>query len=318
MRAGSVILLGSLLGKLMAADFEPPGPEVRSKAIGSLDGLPTALRRALTADADFEPVPKPGPHDWLGVHSEPGQTFEKFKSSGPNRPTATRRSIYLQPLGDFSAEQSPPLEKLRQFATAFFQMEVKLQPVIQPAVEQFTTRTNQFTRKRQILTGNVLKFLSRRLPDDAFCVLAITMEDLYPAESWNFVFGEASSRDRVAVYSFARYDPAFYGSQRTKDYPALLRRRSCRVLAHETGHMFGLQHCIYFHCLMNGSNHLDESDRRPMHLCPVCLRKLQFVTGFDVVKHYEALAEFYNSESFDDEARWTRGRLEKIKGETAK
>src|SRR2546428_10758471 len=29
---------------------------------------------------------------------------------------------------------------------------------------------------------------------------------------------------------------------------------------------FGIQHCIFFNCLMNGSNHLDESDRRPLHV----------------------------------------------------
>jgi hypothetical protein len=31
---------------------------------------------------------------------------------------------------------------------------------------------------------------------------------------FNFVFGQASLNDRVGVYSFARYDPAFYGYTR--------------------------------------------------------------------------------------------------------
>ena len=39
--------------------------------------------------------------------------------------------------------------------------------------------------------------------------------------------------------------------------------------------MFGISHCVHFHCRMNGSDSLEESDRSPMHLCPVCLRKLQ-------------------------------------------
>jgi bacterioferritin len=42
------------------------------------------------------------------------------------------------------------------------------------------------------------------------------------------------------------------------DLPDSLRR-SCKVLAHEIGHMFGLSHCVFFHCLMNGSNSLAES-----------------------------------------------------------
>mgnify|MGYP000107882883 CR=1 FL=1 len=43
---------------------------------------------------------------------------------------------------------------------------------------------------------------------------AVTMTDLYPSEDWNFVFGQASLRNRVGAYSFARYDPAFYGKER--------------------------------------------------------------------------------------------------------
>lgn len=50
-----------------------------------------------------------------------------------------------------------------------------------------------------------------------------------------------------------------------------------KVSAHELIHTFGVHHCIYYECLMNGSNNLDEADHRPMELCPVDLRKLQKV-----------------------------------------
>jgi archaemetzincin len=87
-----------------------------------------------------------------------------------------------------------------------------------------------------------------------------------------------------------------------------------KVLTHETGHMFGLAHCIYFSCLMNGSNHLQESDRRPLHLCPVCLRKLQFSVSFDVVKRYQDLAQFDERAGLEDEAKWLLRRVEKMRG----
>ena len=144
---------------------------------------------------------------------------------------------------------------------------------------------------------------------------AITMEDLYPDPSWNFVFGQASLRDRVGVFSFARYDPAFYGEERGKDYQEILVRRTCKVLAHEIGHMFSLQHCIFFKCVMNGSNHLQESDARPLTLCPVCLRKLQFSIGFDVVDRYRKLLDFYQRAGFDPETQWVARRLKKIVGD---
>jgi archaemetzincin len=53
--------------------------------------------------------------------------------------------------------------------------------------------------------------------------------------------------------------------------------------------MCGIHHCIHFSCLMNGSNHLKELDSQPLHLCPVCLRKLQSSAGCDVVARYEKL-----------------------------
>jgi archaemetzincin len=296
--------------------FQPPGPNVRRAAVGDLTGLPPILRRAFLADmAEFAPIPKPGLHDWLAVHPEPGQTFEEFKAAYPNRPTDARRIIYLQPLGEFIADRSPPIEKLREFAAAFFSMEVKGLPPISPDASRFITRHNPNTGNLQILTGDVLDFLKARVPADAFCVLAITMEDLYPEPSWNFVFGQASLRDRVGVYSFARYDPVFYGEPRGADYKTLLLRRSCKVLAHETSHMFGLAHCTFFNCLMNGSNHLAESDRRPLHLCPVCLRKLQWSIGFDVVKRYEGMERVARADEFGNEADWLHCRIKTLRRE---
>jgi len=159
----------------------------------------------------------------------------------------------------------------------------------------------------------VLRWLQGHLPEDAFCLLGITMEDLYPNPSWNFVFGEASLRERVGVYSFAHYEPAFYGGAQEGDYQKLLLWRSAKVLTHETAHMFGLAHCIYFKCVMNGSNHLQESDARPLHLCPVCLRKLQWSIGFDVVKHYEHLHQFCQRAGFEDEAAWIARRLKELR-----
>jgi archaemetzincin len=194
-------------------------------------------------------------------------------------------------------------------------MEVTLLPVLSLTRSHIETRQNPHTGHRQLLTGDILVHLEQRLPADAFATLGITMEDLYPDPAWNFVFGQASPLLRVGVYSFARYDPRFYGGPRRGNWPDLLLRRSCKVLAHETAHMFGMQHCIYYHCLMNGSNHLTESDARPMHLCPVDLRKLHAQIGFDVEERYLRLREFCRSVGFEDESEWLQRRLHWIRRE---
>jgi archaemetzincin len=313
MRKAVSVLAMVMIALCSVMGFEPPGPQQRLEAIGPTNGLSVMLRRALAPSDSFEPVPVPGASDWLAVHREPGQTFEQFRRSGPSKPDAHRRIIYLQPLGAFPERRSPCLEKLREYAAAFFQMEVEALPPMGINAGGFTSRTNAMTGRCQILTEDVLRWLKGRFPGDGFCMLAITMEDLYPEPSWNFVFGQASLTERVGVYSFARYDPAFYGEVRGKDYQALLLRRSMKVLTHETGHMFGLAHCIHFSCVMNGSNHLQESDHRPLHLCPACLRKVQLSVGFDAVKRYRDLASFDKEAGFADEAGWLAKRLAEIR-----
>jgi archaemetzincin len=310
-----LILFLLLMGSVCCAmDFKPPGPSERLRAIGSTRGLPETLRLALDPGSDFEPIPAPKPGDWLAVHQEPGQTFDDFARSHPNRPDGTRNKIYLQPVGRFPKDQSPAVERFKEYAAAYFVMEVEILPPLAFDDFNLTTRINPHTQKRQILTHDVLTLLKRKLPANAFCLSALTMEDLYPEPSWNFVFGQASLRERVGVFSFARYDPAFYGEPRGMDYPEVLLRRSCKVLVHETAHMFSLAHCIFFRCVLNGSNHLQESDSRPLSLCPVCFRKLQFSIGFDVLDRYDRLFNFYRKVGFDQEARWVAGRLKRIAG----
>jgi archaemetzincin len=289
--------------------FERPGSHKIRLAIGDTGSLSEAMRRVFEPGVHFEPIPTPRSDDWLAAHDEFGQTFDQFKAEAWNKPDGARRRIYLQPLGEFSAGRSPSQQTLKEYASVFFAVETETLPAVPVPVQAFTPRVNAKTNKRQILTTDVLSFLKENLPYDAFCVLAITMEDLYPEPLWDFVFGEASLSDRVGVCSFARYDPMFYGQLRRPDYQTLLLRRACKVLVHETAHMFGLQHCIFFNCLMNGSNHLGESDRWPMHFCPVCLRKLQFSTGSDIVQQYGKLALFYDAAGFAHEAQWMRNRL---------
>jgi len=283
--------------------FRPPDRAERRNAVGETKDLSPAMRAALD-DAAYEAIPPPGPADWLAAHDEAPQTFDAFVSARPNRPDARRRTIYLQPLGSFSGN-GPPIDRLRSFAEAWFSLPVKLLP---PRDLSLFAARHREPRGfgPQYATGDLLRGLASRLPGDAYALLGITMADLYPGPTWNFVFGEASLTGRVGVYSFVRYVSAEAG--RGSDARTALLR-SCKVLAHETGHMFGISHCIYYRCVMNGSNHLEEFDARPLRACPVCLRKLQWSTGFDVEARDRRLLDFFRSAGFSDEARWLEGQL---------
>ncbi len=281
----------------------------REEALGPRDDVPPQEQRFFAVGDHFTPLPKPGPHDWLANHPEAGQTFRQFLRSGSNTPGKPRRVIYLQPVGPFPKGDSPSLERLEAFTKAFFMLPVTVLPKRDIDELGLTTRRRSASQRPQMLAPDVLGWLEKVLPKDGFCILAVTMMDLYPEPSWNYVFGLASLRARVGVFSFARYDPKFFGEERGADYETVLLRRSCKVLSHEAAHMFGLLHCVYYSCGMAGSNNLPESDARPIHCCPICLRKLHAAVGFDLAKRYKGLAHFYDDAGFDKEATWIQKRL---------
>ena len=263
----------------------------------------TAVAEPAEPPPAFTPLPAPGAADWLANHAEPGQTAEQFAAVA-NCPTAERRILYLQPVGDWP-EQAVDLDTLARFAAAWFQLEVKTLPPV--TVEDIDPIIRQVPGEpRQLRTDSMLRWMMPRVPADAFSVLTLTGEDLYPGDGWNFVFGQATFYDRVGVYSLARFDDAFYGGRR--DEQATLTR-SLKLVSHEQGHMYGMAHCTAWHCNMNGSNNLSETDRSPLHLGPVCLEKLQRC-GVDTERRYQQLADFYRSTGLTEEAAWAAARTE--------
>jgi archaemetzincin len=242
----------------------------------------------------------PEPGDWLASHTEPGQTFAQYRTITPNRPTPVRKKIYLQAIGAFTVEQERVIDTLRGFMGIVFGLEIALMPPLGlekiPAAAQ---RTNGFTNQRQLLSTHILyQILKPNRPADAVAVLAITNEDLWPGKDWNFVFGQASLGDRVGVWSTARMGDPVKESQ-------LFLRRVLQVAVHETGHMFGIKHCIAYECCMNGANHQGESDRTPLVFCAECDAKLWWACKLDVPKRAKELHEFADKYQLkSDAAQW--------------
>ncbi|THV89413.1 hypothetical protein D6D27_06491 [Aureobasidium pullulans] len=50
--------------------------------------------------------------------------------------------------------------------------------------------------------------------------------------------------------------------------------RVCRTASHEIGHCLGLDHCMYYACIMQGSATVAEDLRQPPYLCPIDDAKL--------------------------------------------
>lgn len=245
-------------------------------------------------------MPMPGPYDWLAQHPEPGQPYSDYIKENPVVPDEHHQVIYITLLGEFTADQKKIIDLTAEFIQIYYMLPVKFtQPIPLDSVAPEARRIHPGTKDRQILAPYVLEnLLPSIVPKDAFCSIAFTGSDLWPGEGWNFVFGLASMEDRMGIWSIYRNgDP----SQRPADFMQCLRR-TLKTGTHEIGHMFSLQHCIYFRCNMNGSNHRKESDGQPLWLCPVCLKKLQWAEQFDLADRYQKLIDFCKKNGLEEEA----------------
>ncbi|XP_063816924.1 archaemetzincin-2 isoform X2 [Pseudophryne corroboree] len=163
----------------------------------------------------FRPVTIHSPSDWIPSHPEPSETFQEFYQK-PNRhiPNAEKKTIYVQTIGQFGDSDRLTREYigwLKGYCQAFFYgLPVKVRGPVRIADTGCAFRVNDSTHNLQIHAGDLLKYLKTIKPADAFCIVGATMVDLYPRDSWNFVFGTASLTEGIGVFSFARYDEDFY------------------------------------------------------------------------------------------------------------
>ncbi len=240
----------------------------------------------------FKPM-KVANGDWLDINKEKGETFEEYIGSNPTLPTDKRKTIYIQPIGKFSKAQTEVIAASEEYMKAFYNLPVKLLPA-KPLgrVPKDKQRVSGYPQRTQIRTGYFLEdLLPKMLPDDAAAFIAFTDSDLYPSDTWAFVFGQASLEKRVGVWSLYRLSD---DTADRKNDPDRLLLRTLKIAMHETGHMFSMRHCTKYECLMSGTNHLAETDRRPVDNCPECMAKLAWAMDYKPNERYERLAKFWD------------------------
>eukprot|EP01051_Picozoa_sp_SAG22_P019492 SAG22_NODE_3617_length_1615_cov_1.895778_1_plen_441_part_00 len=248
-----------------------------------------ARGRALAAsrDAVFDPAQAPwlqqcllqcckplqivSKNDWL-AKGQPGdtngdrlgQTYAQFCRPGPRRSFPAKfQKIYLTPLGEMQG--APDTAVLVECLRAHFQIDVVVgAPVVGEAFDALEKDEWEYleTPSCHALLAN-----AKRKPRDCFANIGFTMEPLCDSKKgFEVLAGQARPDLGVGIFSFACYE--------SKSAQRFLRR-CCMVLVHEMTHLFGLKHCVHAACLMNGVNHLGESDRRPFAVCPVCIAKFR-------------------------------------------
>lgn len=211
------------------------------------------------------------------------------------------------------------------------------------------SKSNRFQFEVTSMLNQLSWYRDNLVKEENFCVMGVTVEDLYDGKNDLFCAGMAFGGSKVAVFSFHRYHPRMrmnplkwydYGySTRSGRYsyfdaekgakakllpnPQGLKRdpaseieflrRSSKLLLHELGHLYGLDHCIHYKCLMMGSGHLVEDFQSPLQLCGICLRKMQWRLGFAIEKRYNEMADSLTDCGMTKEAGWIRRHLGTIR-----
>jgi archaemetzincin len=248
-------------------------------------------------DVGHERMPDPQPGDWLYRFPEKGQTFERYTAACRNRRSTERSVIYLQPMGTMDERYAKTLKIMREYCEIFFGTACVVRDPIPLPEHCLILPRRQYNST--MLIGHLVE---NHLPKDALAMAGITSEDLF-SKGLNFVFGEGSLVEPVGVYSLHRFG---------NDWPLFLER-GLKLVTHELGHVLGLEHCIWYKCVMSGANSLAEGDRYPMHACPIDLRKLEWNLGFDRLKRYEKLEAFYRAQELPEAADWVRRRRETVR-----
>lgn len=294
-------------------------PDVHA-AIGPLSDCTDQELSLYVDPAAFARLGAPKKNWWRDRVPERGQTFPDFVVSAPNWPRAPRRRLYLLPLGVFPNEmvvtadlvvlvRAPELTLLADYLQRFFGLPVTVLDA--QRLEELDVPVRATRGQDQIDASGLLARIADQLPADAYSMTALINRDMFLFEEQEYAFGYGLHRDRLAVMSFARFDPIFVGRARPERWREDIDRRSLAVLTHEVAHTFGMRHCSYYACVLNGVSHPREIDATPLHLCPVCLRKL-LAFGVDPAARYESLKEFYDANDLPDDAAWVRRRLRRM------
>ncbi|MEC4003753.1 archaemetzincin [Flavobacterium sp. SUN052] len=248
-------------------------------------------------------VPKAG--EWMAEHHEDGQSFEKYVANNPVTISDAQKVIYIQPIGNFNYAEKEIVVSSVAYISLFFKLKtVLLNPISENAIPSDKKRINNGIEQLDASYINS-KILPNKIPADGIVIMAITAKDLYPSEDWNYVFGLANYDKRTGISSFNRF-------VENGDYELCLNR-TIKTAVHEIGHMFSMNHCKHAVCLMNGVNHLPESDTKPNALCSDCLKKLSWNLKFDNKNRLENLIIFLKKHHFNADAAILQQQLSLLK-----
>ncbi|MFQ5999118.1 MAG: archaemetzincin family Zn-dependent metalloprotease [Candidatus Bathyarchaeia archaeon] len=120
--------------------------------------------------------------------------------------------------------------------------------------------------RAQYLGDRVLEILNNLVSNKNEGALLLVDFDLF-APGLNFIFGQASSRGKIAVVSVKRLKS---GEANSDLFSSRLRKEA----VHELGHTMGFEHCADASCVMYFSNFLEDTDFKKDIFCSDCSHRV--------------------------------------------
>ncbi len=157
----------------------------------------------------------------------------------------------------------PELDRVLEFSFAQYHDEFSLASTTLN-VETFDGRRKQYDAQKILYKIHTLKTLNGWQK----CI-GITNQDIF-IDGRNFVFGLASPTISACVVSLRRLIEHQLPTQND-------RERIIKEITHETGHVYGLQHCNG-NCVMAFSNSVIDIDSKSSELCMRCKRIFKTLT----------------------------------------
>lgn len=189
----------------------------------------------------------------------------------------TEKKIYLRKIGELN---NTILEELKDGLNHIFK---KFNLSVKILKEKMPLKQSDYDKgRKQYYADPILQRLFQySFKKQFFRTVGIMDVDIYSGDL-NFVFGIANApRNKLlkfygsCIISVNRLRQDFYNYERDKE---LFKSRVLKEAVHELGHTFGLTHCDNY-CIMKFSNHLGETDQKPVEFCDSCLSKLSNFLG---------------------------------------
>ncbi len=243
----------------------------------------------------YTQLTEPRQGEWRYEQKEPEQTLDAYISITPLDLNNQKKYIYIQALGEFDSLEKKVLSIDATYLSVLFNCEVKmLNPISSNQIP------NSGLRNNQISTKYIFNAFKNELPSDAIGLIIITNQDLYPGDDWNYVFGEAQIKNKIAIASFYRF-----GNIYSEDLEFnLCIKRLLKTTSHEFLHVLNMAHCQIFECVLNGGNSLQECDKQLMIICPACLEKLDYLLQENPQDYFNRVKPFFDVNGFLEESKF--------------